>query len=117
MADALVKSLRARKLHEMRVIGADFGAEGYNCDDWISVSCRNYTVHLQCKFIRKHIALDHHWSPTEISKRQRNPIKLEDDDAADDFVNDNRIPDEYAHYLLNTNASGTMSSEEAAAVN
>lgn len=117
MADALVKSLRARKLHKMGVIGADSGAEGYDCDDWIAVDCRNYTVHLQNEFTRKHIALDHHWSPAEISKRRRNPIKLEDDDAADDFVNDNPIPDEYARYLLNTDASGTMSSEEAAAVN
>jgi ribosome-associated protein len=117
MADALVKSLRARKLHKMGVIGADSGAEGYDCDDWMAVDCRNYTVHLQCEITRKHIALDRHWSPAEVSKRRRNPIKFEDDDAADDFVNDNPIPDEYARHLLNTDASGTMSSEEAAAVN
>lgn len=117
MADALVKSLRARKLHKMGVIGADSGAEGYDCDDWIAVDCRNYTVHLQNELTRKHIALDRHWSPEEISKRRRHPIKFADDDAADDFANDNPIPDEYARHLLNTGTSGTMSSEEAAAVN
>jgi ribosome-associated protein len=104
MADALVRSLRARKLHKMGVIGADSGAEGYDCDDWIVVDCRNYTVHLQDEITRKHIALEKHWSPEEVSKRRRNPIDSNDEDAIDDFVRDNPIPDEYARTLF-TNAT------------
>jgi len=103
MADALVKSLRTRKLHKMGVVGADSGAEGYDCDDWIVVDCRNYTVHLQDELTRKHIGLEQHWSPEEVSKRRRNPINFNNDDAVDDFVRDNPIPDEYFR-SLSTNA-------------
>jgi len=109
IADTICKSMRLRGLHKMGVIGAEKGCEGRDCDDWIVVDCQNIVIHLQDEFTRKHIALEKLWgeSANRASKTDKSlfHVDMNDEDAIDDFIKVNPIPDEYAAKLRAENAA------------
>ena len=116
LTDALVHNLRKRGLAERGVIGAKFGAEGgedptmssyarrkrrigrgKNLDDgWMSVDCRNYIVHVQDDVTRRSVDLEGLWSPGSKEGRLLRRIDPKDEDAVDEWVASNPIPEEYA---------------------
>jgi Domain of unknown function DUF143. len=115
LTDSLVYNLRKRRLAECGVIGAKYGSEGgedltmsnharrkrnigrgkKTDDGWMSVDCRNYIVHVQDELTRKSVDLEALWKPgSEQAKVLRN-IDSTDEDAIDDFVASNPVPEEY----------------------
>lgn len=116
LTDSLVHNLRKRGLAERGVIGAKFGAEGgedptmssyarrkrrigrgKNLDDgWMSVDCRNYIVHVQDDVTRRSVDLEGLWSPGSKEGRLLRRIDPKDEDAVDDYVASNPIPEAYA---------------------
>lgn len=118
LADAIVSNLRKRDLGDMGVIGARYGAEGgrdtttsphgrkkmkqiqqgkRQDDGWLAIDCRNYIVHIQDEVTRRTVDLEGLWSPGERGKAGRDIRNLDgnDEDAVEDFVAANPVPDEY----------------------
>lgn len=124
MADTIVRHLRARDLKN--VVGAKYGVEGgqqeYHSggkkfrkqqllskrarmlDTWLCVNCQNYVVHIQDELTRNAIHLEGLWSGPEGEALRA--IDLTDDDAVDNYVAQNPVPEEYAQQLAD--ASITM---------
>ena len=126
MADTIVRHLRARGLKN--VVGAKYGVEGgqqeYHSggkkfrkqqllssskrarmqDTWLCVNCQNYVVHIQDEVSRNAIHLEGLWSGPE--GQALRSVDLTDDDAVDNYVAQNPVPDEYAQQLAD--ASITM---------
>jgi ribosomal silencing factor RsfS len=133
MADSIVRNLKLRKLHERNVLGALHGIEGGQDifsnkrsrnrarklggggpgssgkmdDDWIVIDCDNIHVHILDDVTRKCLNIESLWDlsnpNSEGSKLRR--INLSDDDAMDEYVTQNPIPDEYAIKLFNYSSS------------
>ena len=116
LTDSLVHNLRKRGLAERGVIGAKFGAEGGEDptmssyarrkrrigrgktldDGWMSVDCRNYIVHVQDDVTRRSVDLEGLWSPDSKEGRLLRRLDPKDEDAVDDYVAANPIPEAYA---------------------
>jgi ribosomal silencing factor RsfS len=134
MADSIVRNLKLRKLHERNVLGAIHGIEGGQDifsnkrsrnrarklgggpgssgrmdDDWIVIDCDNIHVHILDDVTRKCLNIESLWDlsnpNSEGSKLRR--INLSDDDAMDEYVTQNPIPDEYAVKLFNYSSSSS----------
>jgi ribosome-associated protein len=111
MSDAIVRSMRERKLHKMGVIGAELGAEGRESDEWIVVDCRNIIVHLMNDVARKGVELENLWAKGgPLEKLRNNPIDADDTEAIENFVRDNPISEEYSRYLASADNSGRAAS-------
>jgi ribosomal silencing factor RsfS len=93
LADALVRQMRRRKLQEVGVLGAELGPEGNDdaTETWMVVDCMNYIVHFQDKKTRKALNLEALWS----GKDKLHKLNMEDEDACDDYVVENPVPDDY----------------------
>jgi ribosomal silencing factor RsfS len=94
MADTLVRQLKRRDLAEVGVVGAQFGAEGSadKTDTWRVVDCFNYIVHILDANTRRHLNLEALWSGKDASLR----VRFDDDDAMDDYVAANPVPEGYS---------------------
>jgi ribosomal silencing factor RsfS len=130
LADSVVRNLKERKLHERGVIGAMKGAEGGEDifsnkpsrnrasrigqnlsakvnDDWMVVDCANIHVHLLEPDTRKIINIEGLWDlsdpNSEGSKLRR--INCSNEDAIDQYVAENPVPEEYAARILLENNS------------
>lgn len=115
LTDSLVHNLRKRGLAECGVVGAKYGSEGgedltmssharrkrnigrgkKTDDGWISVDCRNYIVHVQDELTRQSIDLEGLWKPGSEQAKLLRKIDLRSEDAIDDFVASNPVPEEY----------------------
>jgi ribosomal silencing factor RsfS len=115
LTDSLVYNLRKRGLAECGVVGAKYGSEGgedltmsnrarrkrnigrgkKTDDGWISVDCRNYIVHVQDELTRKSVDLEGLWKPGSEQAKLLRKIDSRDEDALDDFVASNPVPEEY----------------------
>jgi ribosomal silencing factor RsfS len=122
LTDAIVQSLRKRNLAERGVIGAKYGSEGGEDptmsararrkrnlgsgkkteDGWMSVDCRNFVVHVQDAVTRRSVDLEGLWSPGSEQGKMLRRLDPKDEDAVDDFVAANPIPDEYTESMLKT---------------
>jgi ribosomal silencing factor RsfS len=93
LADALVRQMRRRKLQEVGVLGAELGPEGNDdaTETWMVVDCMNYIVHFQDKKTRKALNLEALWS----GKDKLHKLNTMDEDACDDYVAENPVPDDY----------------------
>jgi ribosomal silencing factor RsfS len=97
MADALVRQMRRRDLHQLDVLGAKYGPEGNQRsssqaeETWIVVDCRNYVVHFQDEVTRKLIDLEALWS----GKDPLFEIDYRDEDQVDDYVASHPVPMHY----------------------
>lgn len=94
LADTLVRQLRRRNLQQVGVLGAELGADG-NADDpnenWFVVDCRNYIVHIQDAKTRDAVNLEGLWS----GKDGLHKVDSNDDDAIENYVAANPVPDDY----------------------
>eukprot|EP00551_Chaetoceros_affinis_P007346 CAMPEP_0203675208 /NCGR_PEP_ID=MMETSP0090-20130426/19525_1 /ASSEMBLY_ACC=CAM_ASM_001088 /TAXON_ID=426623 /ORGANISM="Chaetoceros affinis, Strain CCMP159" /LENGTH=447 /DNA_ID=CAMNT_0050541333 /DNA_START=290 /DNA_END=1633 /DNA_ORIENTATION=+ len=117
LTDSIVKNLRKRNLAKKGIIGALYGAEGGEDntssrrrrglpkkvdDGWIAVDCGNFIVHVQDDLTRESIDLAGLWSPGERGRSGQELRKLDfgDEDAVDDYVAQNPVPDKYAESLF-----------------
>jgi ribosomal silencing factor RsfS len=97
MADALVRQMRRRDLHQLDVLGAKYGPEGNHRsssqaeETWIVVDCRNYVVHFQDEITRKLIDLEALWS----GKDPLFEIDYRDENQVDDYVANHPVPMHY----------------------
>lgn len=93
IADGIVRQLRLRKLHNREVLGAQMGPEGSEDpnETWMVVDCRNYVVHLVEENMRNALRLESIWSGEDGLSR----LDLNDEDALDDYVARNPVPDGY----------------------
>ena len=122
LTDNIVKSLRKRGLAERGVIGAQLGSEGGENttissrarkkrmlggkkidDGWMSVDCRNYIVHVQDELTRRNLNLEALWTPGSEEGKHLRRLDPKDEDAVDDYVANNPIPDEYTESMVKTN--------------
>mmetsp|Transcript_25518 Transcript_25518/g.29149 ORF Transcript_25518/g.29149 Transcript_25518/m.29149 type:complete len:532 (+) Transcript_25518:77-1672(+) len=119
LTDAIVRNLRKRDLANHGVVGALHGSEGgeetssfvrrrsglpkRTDDGWIAVDCGNYIIHVQDKITRNSIDLEGLWSPGERGRAGRELRSLDpsDEEAVDDYVANNAVPDDYTQSLLN----------------
>jgi ribosomal silencing factor RsfS len=116
LTDTIVHNLRKRGLAECGVIGAKYGSEGgedlttsrharrrrniigrgkSTDDGWISVDCRNYIVHVQDEITRKSVDLEGLWKPGSEQAKILRSIDSRNEDAIDDFVASNPVPEGY----------------------
>jgi ribosomal silencing factor RsfS len=122
LTDAIVHSLRKRRLAERGVIGAKYGSEGgedptmsararrkrnlgsgkKTDDGWMTVDCRNYVVHVQDEVTRRSLDLEGLWSPGSEEGKMLRMLDPKDEDAVDDFVAANPIPEEYTESMVKT---------------
>ncbi|EJK73394.1 hypothetical protein THAOC_04986 [Thalassiosira oceanica] len=118
LAESVVRNLRSRRLNERGVPGAS-GPEGGRVtnkrslkrnkiagvsssgkfdDEWFVVDCENVHVHILDKTARSCLRLESLWDlsdpNSEGSKLRR--LDLNNEDAVDEFVAANPVPDEYA---------------------
>jgi ribosomal silencing factor RsfS len=118
LVESIVRALRERKLSERGVIGAKFGAEGGEDptmsarkksklgrgskldDGWMAVDCRNFIVHVQDEITRRSVDLEGLWSPGSKQGKILRQLNCNDDDAVDDYVAENPIPNEYSETLM-----------------
>ena len=120
LTDTIVQNLRKRGLAERGVIGAKFGSEGgedptmsararrkrrighgHKSDDgWMCVDCRNYIVHVQDELTRRTIDLEGLWSPGSEQRKALMSLEADDEDAIDDYVAENPVPDEYTQSMI-----------------
>ena len=117
LTDAIVRNLRKRDLAQKGIIGAMFGSEGGEDtssmrrrrglpkrmdDGWIAVDCGNYIVHVQNEITRDSIDLEGLWSPGERGKagRELRKVNPNDEEAVDEYVANNPVPDEYSKSLI-----------------
>lgn len=93
LADTLVRQLKRRKLADVGVVGAMFGAEGSDdkFDTWRVVDCSNYIVHILDASTRRHLNLEALWSGRDASLR----VNPNDEEAMDDYVAANPVPEGY----------------------
>jgi len=93
IADTLVRQLKQRKLQEYGVGGALRGAEGNGGDNetWMAVDCDNYYVHILLKDTRRHLNIEPLWSGEDDLFQ----LDVSDENAVDDYVARNPIPDGY----------------------
>lgn len=123
LTDEIVNNLRKRNLARKGVIGALYGSEGGEDttssrkrrgapkkmdDGWIAVDCGNFIVHVQDEISRRSVDLEGLWSPGERGKagKELRRIKTSDDDAIEDYIANNPIPDEYTEILVNNASAG-----------
>jgi len=120
MADTIVRNLRQRKLDKSDVVGATHGYEGGDSnakskrkrrkrreqkelrtnsggskriqDGWLLIDCRNYIIHLQDEMTRRTIDLEGLWSS---DNNELKKLNAGDEDAVDQYIASNPIPDEY----------------------
>jgi ribosomal silencing factor RsfS len=101
-ADGLVRQLRRRRLHEVGVVGAELGPEGSSSslrdahESWYVVDCQNYVVHLMDEPTRKALRLEDLWSGKDGLHR----LDLLDENAVDEYVSQNPVPDEYSRRVM-----------------
>ena len=114
-ADALVVALKARRLDQCGIVGAKFGAEGYDCEDWIIVDCGNFIVQIMDEQTRETLKLEDRWKTPvgdedvedllgeEFFKGKKKKVLkhpetgglLYDDETIDRYCELNPIPDTY----------------------
>lgn len=122
LTDVIVHSLRKRNLAELGVVGAKYGSEGgedptmsararrkrnlgsgkKTDDGWMSVDCQNFIVHVQDEVTRTSVDLEGLWKPGSEQGKILRRLDPKDDDAVDDYVADNPIPDEYTESMMKT---------------
>jgi ribosomal silencing factor RsfS len=90
-AETLCRHLKARKLEERDVVGAELGPEGSAEDSWVVVDARNYVIHLQEEQTRRALNLEKLWSGHD----GLYDLDLNDEDAVDRYVEENPVPDAY----------------------
>jgi len=115
LTDAIVHNLQKRGLAERGVVGAKYGSEGgedptmsayarrkrrigrgkKTDDGWMSVDCRNFIVHVQDDVTRRSVDLEGLWSPGSEKAKLLRRLDPKDEDAVDEFVAANPIPEEY----------------------
>lgn len=93
LADTLVRQLKRRDLADMGVVGAVYGAEGSDdkLDTWRVVDCSNYVVHIMDADTRKYLNLEALWSGNDPALL----VNVNDEDAMDDYVAANPVPEGY----------------------
>jgi Ribosomal silencing factor during starvation len=87
------------------VLGASMGIDGDPADpneSWLAVCCHNFIVHVQSSVTRKAINLESLWTDQE----ELHLVDLTDEDAVDEYVRENQVPDEYISQFVNRNAFG-----------
>jgi len=99
-ADALVRQMRLRGLHERNVMGAQYGPEGSRHasvdESWLVVDCRNYVVHLQDEKTRRLVNLESIWTGKD-PLHQLNPM---DENEVEDYVASHPVPEEYGRSVF-----------------
>lgn len=102
LADTLVRQLKKRELADMGVVGAE-GAEGSDdkLDIWRVVDCSNYIVHIMEASTRKYLNLELLWSGNDPALH----VNLADEDAMDDYVAANPVPEGYSPNTADFSAS------------
>ena len=106
LADTLVRQLKRRKLADVGVVGALFGAEGSDdkLDTWRVVDCSNYIVHVLDASTRKHLNLEALWTGRDASLR----VNFNDEEAVDDYVAANPVPEGYLPNIQDWSSSITQ---------
>ena len=119
LADAIVHNLRKRGLAERDVVGAKYGSEGgedptmssyarrkrrigrgkKTDDGWMAVDCQNYIVHVQDDVTRRSLDLEGLWSPGSEQGNILRGLDPKDEDAVDDYVAANPVPEEYVESM------------------
>jgi ribosomal silencing factor RsfS len=99
VTDTLVRQLKVRKL--TGVPGAAGGAQGGDGpeESWKVVDCRNYIVHVMLEHTRRSLNLEALWSGED----ELLQLKLSDEDAIDDYVARNPVPENYPPRQQNDN--------------
>lgn len=96
MADALVRQMRRRDLHQLHVMGAQHGPEGdsrSNSHDetWIVVDCRNYIVHFQDETTRQLVNLEALWSGQDPLFQ----VDYQNEEKVDEYIAQHPVPVNY----------------------
>jgi ribosomal silencing factor RsfS len=109
IADGIIYQLRRRSLQEVGVVGAEQGVDG-NVDDpnetWIVVDCHSIVVHILDGKTRDAVNLEALWSGDDDMYR----IDLTNEDALDDYVAHNPVPDHFYNTSLLPGGGSTNSS-------
>jgi ribosomal silencing factor RsfS len=97
MSNSLVEQLKRRKLQEVGVMGAKYGAEGSKDGDetWFCVDCHNYAVNIQTEETRRVLDLEGWWSVGNPLAGYGLDTGGDDEEAMDEFVARNPAPREY----------------------
>jgi ribosomal silencing factor RsfS len=97
LSTSLVEQLKRRKLQEVGVMGAKYGAEGSKDGDetWFCIDCHNYAVNIQTEETRRVLDLEGWWSVGNPLAGYGLDTGGDDDDAMDEFVARNPAPREY----------------------
>lgn len=109
LSQTIVNHMKQRKLYENDIQGAITGAE--EADDWYSIDCGNYIVHIMDPITRASLNLELLWEYNDNvdstaaaeSERKRDELRtidMNNEDEIEDYIGKNPIPEEYAQKFI-----------------
>jgi len=103
LSQTIVNHMKQRKLYENDIQGAITGAE--EADDWYSIDCGNYIVHIMDPITRASLNLELLWeyNVDQTAERKRDELRtidMNNEDEIEDYIGKNPIPEEYSQKFI-----------------